>query len=245
MKIVRSIKLLLGVCLLVAVSGCRGSQEHSVKSLFVLGDSISMGYGPFLESMLEGRMSYARKSGTEAGLEDLDFPGIHSANGGDSVRCLAYLRMRVEQGDFRPDWLLLNAGLHDLKRGGPNGSFNVAPEQYEANLGAMVRLLKEHGITPIWVRTTPIDTEMHLRHQRAFFRGREDVVMYNEIADRVMAAEGVSVIDLFGFTERFGVEAFVDHAHFSESVKQLQAAWIAGHLVAWLDGKRPGMVAGR
>ncbi len=80
--------------------------------LFVLGDSISIQYGPFLAKNLHNVARYDCKSGLPMALKDLDDP--QGANGGDSGMVLAYLRERMESGGFSPDVLLLNCGLHDI-----------------------------------------------------------------------------------------------------------------------------------
>ena len=59
------------------------------KNVFVVGDSISVAYGPHLERMLRPRFGYARKTGQEPALMSL--PGPQDANGGDSACVLAYL----------------------------------------------------------------------------------------------------------------------------------------------------------
>lgn len=46
-----------------------------------------------------------------------------------------------------------------------------------------------------------------------------------------MMTDGVPAIDLFAFTRALGGnEIFCDHVHFTETVRQLQAAYIAGYL---------------
>src|SRR3954466_8909069 len=78
--------------------------------LFVLGDSISMHYGPYLEQVLRGKWDYERKRGRAENLDQ----GT-GANGGDSNAVLAYLNERLAAGGIAADWLLLNCGLHDVK----------------------------------------------------------------------------------------------------------------------------------
>jgi hypothetical protein len=60
--------------------------------IYVLGDSISMQYGPSLEAYLEGVISYSRKEGEEEALLNLDNP--RGANGGDSGMVLTFLKAK-------------------------------------------------------------------------------------------------------------------------------------------------------
>lgn len=56
--------------------------------IYVLGDSISIQYGPHLQKYLEGMMEYSRKEGEEEVLLNLDRP--QGANGGDSGMVLSF-----------------------------------------------------------------------------------------------------------------------------------------------------------
>lgn len=57
-----------------------------IKSVFVIGDSISIGYGPHLKAMLEGRLGYDRIRKADESSDDLDGP--IGENGGDSTTAL-------------------------------------------------------------------------------------------------------------------------------------------------------------
>ena len=199
-----------------------------MKKLFVLGDSISVQYGPYLARMVAGVFEYARKEAVGGASAALPYPA--DANGGDSSQVLAYLRVKLRENV--PDVLLLNCGLHDL-RTDPQGEAKQVPlDVYEENLAAIARLVQSRGVRIVWVRTTPVDDERHNARQSSFHRFDRDVVRYNEIADDVFGAAGVQIIDLYAFSENLGGDVFCDHVHFVERVRELQAAFIAGHLFA-------------
>ena len=207
-----------------------------MRSVFIVGDSISIQYGPYLETMLAGRIAYERKGSEDAelakALRNLDMP--MGANGGDSSMVLSYLQTRCVESVFKPDLLLLNCGLHDIKRALPAKPLQIPPESYAANLRAIIALLRSRGIAMAWVRTTAVVDVIHNARSREFHRHAADVAEYNRIADGIMAEAGARTIDLFGFTEGLGGdERFIDHVHFSEVVRRLQAAFIAGHLLGW------------
>jgi lysophospholipase L1-like esterase len=206
-------------------------------SVFVIGDSISMEYGPFLQTMLAGRFGYARKSGEEEALRDLDTP--RGANGGDSQRVLAYLRALQDRGGWRADLLVLNCGLHDIKRNPATGERQVSPEGYRDNLRAILELLGELGVPLLWVRTTPVDDETHRAEEKTFIRLADDVEVYNRLADEVMAEAGVAVADLFSLTTSLGSPEQVirDHVHFHEWVCRVQAAYLAGAIEMWFRSR--------
>ncbi|MFB9328961.1 SGNH/GDSL hydrolase family protein [Paenibacillus aurantiacus] len=198
-----------------------------MRSIYVLGDSISIQYGPYLKRMTEERFVYDRKRGEEEALADLDHPV--GANGGDSAMVLDYLKSEQAKG-MRYDLLLLNCGLHDLKTDPETGEKQVPPDQYRRNLEEIVIIAREMTQAVIWLRTTDAVEEIHNARIAAFHRYHDDVVAYNAIADDVMSRHGVAALDLYGFTRAFGTDAFCDHVHFTEEVRRLQAAYIAGYL---------------
>jgi len=78
-----------------------------------LGDSISLHYGPFLKERLSGVAVIDSKADYAEALENLDLPS--GANGGDSSTVERFLQHLVKDRPGKPDWLILNCGLHDLK----------------------------------------------------------------------------------------------------------------------------------
>ncbi len=203
--------------------------------IFVIGDSISIQYGPYLEKYLAGTVGYARKEGEAEALLNLDKPA--GANGGDSSMVLRFVRATLATGgDFGADLLLVNCGLHDIKRAMPDGSkLQVPLADYEANLRELASLLAGRSRPRlVWIRTTPCDENVHNVRSKNFHRFAADCQAFNAAADRVMAAAGVPVIDLFSFTRNLGgAEIFCDHVHFKDHIRQLQAAFIAGWLDSW------------
>ena len=199
-----------------------------MKSLFVLGDSISMQYGPYLDTYLGGLMAYARKSDDGEAHPDLDKP--QGANGGDSSMVLGYLRARAATNPIKTDLLLFNCGLHDIKTDIVTGTKQVPVGYYAANLQAIVTEIRRMGPFPVWVRTTPCDSEIHNTRKKDFHRFSQDVVEYNATADLIMAAQGVPIIDLYTFTINLGPYLYCDHVHFQDGIREKQAAFLAGAL---------------
>ncbi|WP_157972068.1 SGNH/GDSL hydrolase family protein [Pleomorphovibrio marinus] len=197
--------------------------------LFVIGDSISIQYGPYLEQYLDGFYRYDRKRDDGKDSQDLDQP--QGANGGDSGMVLEYLQKKREDPTFAPDILLLNCGLHDIKRDPESGEIQVSITQYEENLRSIYALAVEIGTKVVWVRTTPLDEERHNNRSTSFHRFEKDLMQYNEVGDKVGKEFGAEIIDLHRFTENLGSETFVDHVHFDEGTRSLQAAFIAGFLI--------------
>ncbi len=204
--------------------------------LYVLGDSISIQYGPYLEKYLRGQFRYSRKSGEEVALLNLDI--AQGSNAGDSKRVVDFLSAKRADNGFCPDILLLNCGLHDIKREVAKGKpLQVEPDDYRANLIKAVGIIREIGSKPVWVRITPVADAIHNEREIQFYRHEADANAYNAIADEVMESLVVPMIDLNHFTRQLGPaeELFCDHVHFVETVREKQAAYIAGWLKGWVS----------
>ena len=198
-------------------------------ALFVLGDSISMQYGPFLERYLGKRFSYARKTGQEGNLDD-----ARGANGGDSSMVLSYLQALRNAGGLNADVLLLNCGLHDIKVDRATLQRQVLLEDYCSNLRQILSIVEVMNLKVIWVRTTPVVDAVH-NQKSTFDRYASDVEKYNAAADVIMTSEGIQSIDLFSFTQSVGDDVYCDHVHFRDEYRRSQAAYIAGWLENWAE----------
>ena len=217
-----------------------------MKRVFVLGDSISIHYGPHLERYLLGFMHYSRKEGEDKAVVQLDQPLVANANAGDSSMCLEYLQQRLglegsgsteNTGNLQQaDFILFNAGLHDIKTRPGTNNTQVPVDEYERNLIHIIQLIRRAlpNAELIWIRTTPIDETLHNTRQKNFHRHEKDLMLYNETADRVMCQFHVRQIDLYQFTRNIGPSKaiFCDHVHFHSHVREKQAAFIAGWLCA-------------
>jgi lysophospholipase L1-like esterase len=203
-----------------------------IAKVFVLGDSISMQYGPYLEQYVAGKFHYARKTGSEG---DLDDP--QGANGGDSSMVLSYLRSIREVGRLEADVLVLNCGLHDIKTNPSSGRKQISLSEYRQNLQQILQIAADMMLKVVWVRTTPVMDTIHNSPRKDFHRHQVDVDAYNRAADEIMSESGVRSIDLHTFTKNLGDNLYCDHVHYHEPIRQQQAAYIAGWLEGWFAKK--------
>lgn len=198
-----------------------------MRSVFVIGDSISLQYGPYLKQMITSHFNYDRKRGDTQALVDLNNP--IGANNGDSGMVLQYLQEEQEKGT-KYDILLVNCGLHDIKTNPDTGEKQVSLAKYHNNISQIISIAQEMAHSFIWIRTTDALEEIHNILCPEIHRFHDDVMAYNDVADEIMAINSVPSIDLYQFTQTFGKAAYCDHVHFNEEVRQLQAAYIAGYL---------------
>ena len=146
-----------------------------------------------------GTVLYERKQDDGRAEINLDIP--MGANGGDSRMVLTYVQTKLKDPNFKPDYLLLNCGLHDIKRNPVSNKIQVGEIEYRENLLAIYRLLKSKKIQLIWVRTTPVVDRIHNKTQMEFFRFDSDVQAYNKIADELCRINRIPIIDLYSFTQ--------------------------------------------
>jgi lysophospholipase L1-like esterase len=177
-------------------------------------------------------MDYARKEGEEEALLNLDNPC--GANGGDSSMVLSFLNGKANAGGINADLLLLNCGLHDIKTKPDTGAKQVTLEKYRENLAGIIEVVAgmKGGPRPIWIRTTPCDEAVHNQKSKNFYRYAADCAAYNRAADEIMTAAGVPLLDLYTFTVNLGSDLYADHVHFHPHIREKQAAFIAGWLMA-------------
>lgn len=208
----------------------------ALPSIFLIGDSISIQYGPHLEEYLAGLVAFDRKSDDGEAEKNLDVPV--GANGGDSRMVLAYLQKKSREATFHPDYLVLNCGLHDIKHDPQTGVIQVTEKEYRENLLSIIELMKAKNIGLIWIRTTAVVDSIHNSKSKSIRRYATDVAAYNKIADEVFTTHGIPMIDLFDFTQKLGNEQFIDHVHYNEPTRSLQAAYIAGYLQSYVKSPK-------
>ena len=204
------------------------------KEIFVLGDSISIHYTPYLRKFLGPGWKIVRKGDIPAP----EIPGEYNReNGTDSGVVLQYLKVVIQ--DIASENILLNAGLHDIKRfPSENDACMISLEQYCSNLQQCLDLIHSRGKKTIWVTLTPVDENRHRLYENTFFRREADAESYNTASLDLMRRNGVPVIDLGTFTQKLDPPLYIDHVHFHENIRALQAAYIAGAL-EWMAGQ-PG-----
>ncbi len=141
--------------------------------VLIIGDSISIGYTPLVQSELAARAEVVR----------IPENGATTRNG--------VKRLDEWLGAGKWDVVHFNFGLHDLRRM-DDGERQVPPEEYERNLRLIVERLKQTGARLIWAATTPVP-EGKLSPPRL----PADVPLYNEAALRVMREHRIRVNDLY------------------------------------------------
>ncbi len=141
-------------------------EDPKLPRVLLIGDSISMGYTEPTRKLLDGKANVLR------------IP----ANAGHSNKGLE----RLEQwlGDKKWDVIHFNWGLHD-------GFRKLPLQQYQANLLALVKILKQTGARLIWASTTPIPKD----NPWGAPLGIE--IEYNAAAKTIMENQGIAIDELY------------------------------------------------
>ncbi len=153
-------------------------------NILLIGDSISIGYTPYVRRQLAGKADVYRISGnartSSYGLQNLD----------------KWLTKQPAKWDV----IHFNWGLWDLcyrhpkskvqgRRDKVNGTLAATLEQYKSNMEKNVARLKETGAKLVWCTTTPVP-------EKEAGRKLGDDLKYNQVAEEIMKANGVLINDL-------------------------------------------------
>lgn len=219
----------LSYVLFAGLLGLLFSWKEPLPRIFLIGDSISMQYEPFLKEYLKGAAILESRRDIADAKFDLDVP--RGRNGGDSKKVLSFIKTALATPTFdKPNYMLLNCGLHDIKRSPNDDKYQVDSMSYRRNLKDICRLLDDHGIQLIWIRSTPVIDSVHNPRSKDFKRFSSDLNKYNSIADEVFLQNNVPAIDLFSFSKSLGRDAIIDHVHYSVPASRKQAAFIGGRI---------------
>lgn len=164
--------------------------------ILILGDSISIGYTPFVQETLEGEAFVYRP---------LKADGSHE-NCADTTNGLAKIDdwLAREGGDW--DVIHVNFGLHDLKHvkpgtktntDDPNDPHQVELDAYRKQYDAILTKCEATGARLIVATTTPVP-EGKLKP----FRDPEDVPKFNAVAKELAEKHGAAIDDLFAFADQ-------------------------------------------
>ncbi len=207
--------------------------DPSLPDVLLLGDSISMGYTPFVRELMKGKANVFRPAK----------PDGTAANCSDTAYGLAQLDHWLA---VRPKWSVIhfNWGLHDLKhmvKGAATPTVSKDPndpplhtlDEYRANMEQIIARLKKTGARLILATTTPVPEGANNP-----FRSPIDPPRYNAVAIEVAVRNAVAVNDLFAFIHPRLAE-LQNHkgVHFNEAGSRALAEQVAKVVLAELPAK--------
>jgi len=173
--------------------------EKSGKPLprvLLLGDSISIGYTPFVQEMLKGEAVVLRPMAANGKRPE------NCAGTNNGVKHVERWLM-IDGGNW--DVIHFNFGLHDLKRVMPGTGKNsndpkhprqAEPDAYERQLREIALKLKQTGAELVFCTTTPVPAGGVTPH-----RDVEDAQRYNAIGRKIAEEVGADVNDLWAVAQ--------------------------------------------
>lgn len=166
-------------------------EKSNLPKVLILGDSISIGYYPFVKEALLGRADLSRPMFPDGGYE----------NCAGTTKGVAKIAEWL--GETPWDLIHFNFGLHDIKHVDPETGKNsksfddphqASPEQYQKNLNTIVKELKKTKAKLVFATTTPYpDGKLKPARKPGMHK------VYNDIALKVMKRHKVKINDLHAF----------------------------------------------
>lgn len=190
--------------------------DSSVPTVTIIGDSISTGYTPDVEKLLDGKFKVQHACGKHVSAHcNNGFSGAISGNLGYYFR------------NGNADVVTFNSGIHDMSKSlkalrmpCSTATEITPPERYYRNLSKIADYLKNHAKTVIWIDTTTLSSSLcaatHLQQ-------------YNSIGEKVAHEHGFYVLRLDSkFHDKSGIHFTEEgYAALGKQVSDcIVAAWV-------------------
>jgi hypothetical protein len=182
---------------------------YQFKKVLLLGDSISIGYTPFVQELMQYLAVVSRPM----------LPDGEAENCEGSTKGVENIRRWI--GDTPWDLIHFNFGLHDMKHVDPvtgKNSTNPADplqadlKQYKKNLKKIVEELKQTGADLIFATTTPYPDKTN-----GPLRDPGMPEKYNRVAIKIMNKNNIGINDLYTFAKpRLNEIQLPNNVHFTE-----------------------------
>jgi len=197
--------------------------EDLLPRVLIIGDSISIGYVPYVSQMMKRDAVVKHNQGNAQ----------HTGTGLKNIN--QWL------GDTKWDVIHFNWGLWDFCYRSPESrapgktdkthvSITTPLKQYEINLEQLVSRLEKTGAKLIWASTTVVP-------EGEVCRLVGDDWKYNEVAARVMKAHGIKIDDLYKLTKGFppGLFEGPGDVHYTHAGYKIIAAQVADSIRSALN----------
>ena len=193
--------------------------------ILIIGDSISIGYTPFVKEELSGKAEVVHNKGNAE----------HTGTG--------LLKIDEWIGTEKWDIIQFNWGLWDLayrhedsqtqgKRDKINGTITFSPDEYKSNLDSLVSRIKELSKAKLLFVTTSYVPEGEAG------RYVDDAIIYNNLAVEVMEKYNIPVNDIYAFSKEVHMKYATgnDNVHYTKDGYKILAKKIEEGLSA-LDNR--------
>ncbi len=201
--------------------------RDSLPKVLILGDSISIGYYPFVRDLLKEKAEVIRPFKEDGKAENCQ----GTTNG------IANIDRWI--GDEKWDVIHFNFGLHDIKHVDLDSGKNsdklehprqAEPKQYKKNLKQITKKLKATGAKLIFATTTPYPENVG-----GPLRKYGDAEIYNKVALKIMRQSKIPVNDLYGFVlPKMDQIQRPQNVHFTEAGSKALAGQVSENISGYL-----------
>ena len=169
------------------------NMNQSKANVLIIGDSISIGYTPFVKDLLRFYANVFRPTNENGNAENCQ----GTTNG------IANIKRWI--GDTKWEVIHFNFGLHDIKHvdpvsrensKDPNHPHQANLKQYKKNLTAIVEVLKSTDAKLIFATTTPYPDDVG-----GPLRDPGMPAKYNQAATKIMNKNGITINNLHAFVK--------------------------------------------
>jgi len=169
------------------------NKPKELPKVLLIGDSISIGYLPFVQEIMKGKVL-------------VDRIPLKSNGKAENCKGTTYGLQNIDRwlGDTKWDLIHFNFGLHDIKHvkptSGKNSNDPKDPQQsnikqYKKNLKEIVKKLKATKAQLIFATTTPYPKGTKP------FRAFGEEIKYNRVAIKIMKKNDIEINDLHSFVQ--------------------------------------------
>ena len=182
---------LIAASVLFSPSWLKAAFKKDLPKVLILGDSISIGYTPFVKKIIADKAYVYRPLNEKEGNENCQ----------GTINGVKHIDRWI--GKTKWDVIHFNFGLHDLKRVDPTtGGNSKNPKdplqsnlsQYKKNISEIVKKLKKTNAKLIFATTTPYPDSL-----TGAIRDPGLSKKYNRVAIKVMKRNKIIINDLYSF----------------------------------------------
>lgn len=197
--------------------------RSDLPNVLILGDSISIGYTPFVQKDLDGIANVYRP--------------LFENGKNENCQGTTYGLQNIDKWISLKKWDLIhfNFGLHDLKHvdpvtaknsNNPKDPYQADIKQYKKNLSEIVNKLKNTNSNLVFATTTPYPDNL-----KGSMRDPGLSKKYNRVALKVMKKNNIMINDLYSFVlPRMEELQIPQNVHFTETGSETIGNEVAGFI---------------
>ncbi len=191
-----------------------------MKKVFLLGDSIRIGYDEYVRELLKGTADvfYPEDNGRFAGYTYICIPQWKNLAGNpDEVNVVHW-----------------NCGHWDCAHFYRDSEPYSTVEEYSVWLRRVHNCIRRNFTAAQIIFATTTGVAPGRYEQMSSPRSNEEIALYNKAATQVMSELGVPVNDLAVYAANFPIDYYADEVHFTETGSRLLAGMVADKIRKYL-----------